>query len=96
MTRKWLTRGLVAFCVVVGLLVAGVGPVAADELSDGNNTGGAVCEELYADAYAEIDGFAERLPVDHVLEGDVLGPIQAVVSQLNYDLTTRNCAIESP
>ncbi|KAB1198446.1 MULTISPECIES: hypothetical protein [Haloferax] len=95
MNQLWPKRGFVALCVLLGLLVTGVGAVAADELFDEHDTDGEECDLLYADAYAEIDTLAERLPVDHVLEADVLGPIQAVVSQLDYDVKTRGCAVES-
>ena len=96
MNQSWPKRGFVALCVLFGLLVAGVGPVAADELSDEHDADGEVCDLLYADAYAEVDSLTAGRTVDYDNEVDVLTSIQAVVSQLNYDVQSRDCAVESP
>ncbi|WP_396611893.1 hypothetical protein ACH9L7_00990 [Haloferax sp. S1W] len=95
MNQLRLTRGLVTLCAVFGLLAVGVGPAAADELAAGDGGDATTCDRLHTEAYDEIDALAARLPVDHVLEGDVLAPIQAVVTQLNYDVKNGGCADDS-
>lgn len=95
MTEQVSRRRLLTIaCVLVGLLTVGVGPTAAD-VPHADDAANDVCDHYTTEAYATIDALEADAAADGVLsETDRIGPVQAVVAQLNVDLSRANCPSE--
>lgn len=82
--------------VIVSLALVGVSPVLADELPADGGSGDA-CTQRTADAYEAIDAYEASLPANGVItETDRIGPVQAIVSELNLDMSRMDCTTETP
>lgn len=88
-------RLLTLLVVIVGLTLVGVTPALADELPADGGSGDA-CTQRTADAYEAIDAYEASLSdIGVVEETDRIGRVQAIVSQLNFDLSRIDCATDT-
>lgn len=80
-------------CAILGVVLVGTAPAMAVELPD-EHGGGNDCSDRHTTAYDAIDTVEDTRPDDELTEADTLGQIQAIVTQLNIDVTRMGCAAE--
>lgn len=84
-------------CVLVSIALIGTMPAVADEVpgNDGGTTSDCADHEAASDAIDAVDTVEGSRLIDSVAaELDVLSQIQAILVELNYDLTHTQCPTE--